>query len=137
MNIINLSSYNLSVEERLLLSKGLSFCPNSNLDTFESIKDLNLFARKLLLKSMYSKNKDKLDLSTTQQEKDLDVLLSLLDEQDPTDLIDSIDIESKASERIFHVIQFKNLLKRNTPGFFTPSQRKRLQSRKTRSSYYR
>lgn len=34
---------------------GLSFCPNRSLDNFETVKDIFLFARKLLLKSMYTK----------------------------------------------------------------------------------
>lgn len=32
------------------LLKGLSFCPGENLDIFDSIEDLNLFASKVLLK---------------------------------------------------------------------------------------
>lgn len=100
MNIINLSSYRLSDEERILLSKGLSFCPNSNLDTLEVIKDLNLFARKLLLKSMYSKNRVKSETPDAQHEKDLDVLLSLLEEQDSPNLIDSINLDSLLQEQL-------------------------------------
>lgn len=38
-----------------MLSLDLSFCPNRSLDSFETIKDINLFARKLLLKSLYNK----------------------------------------------------------------------------------
>lgn len=82
MDVINLSDYILSTEERTLLLKGLSFCLDSNLDAFEAIKDLNLFARKLLFQSLYSKNRDKQSI-TTSQHKDLDDLLTLLEEQDP------------------------------------------------------
>lgn len=57
LNIINLSDYQLSVDEMALLSKGLTFCPSSNMDTFETIKDLHLFAHKLILKSLYAKPK--------------------------------------------------------------------------------
>lgn len=32
---------------------GLSYCPNKSTDRFEIIKDINLFARKVLFKSMY------------------------------------------------------------------------------------
>lgn len=100
MNIINLSSHILSAEERALLSKGLSFCPASNLNIFKVIKDLNLFARKLLLKSMYAKNKSQSKVPTTQGDNDLDVLLSLLEEQDSSDLIDMIDIDSLLQEHL-------------------------------------
>lgn len=34
---------------------GLLFCPNHDMDSFETIKDINLFGRKLLLKSLYTK----------------------------------------------------------------------------------
>lgn len=36
-----------------------SFCPKSSIDNFETIKDINLFARKLLFKSMYAKQTTK------------------------------------------------------------------------------
>lgn len=91
MDIINLSNHVLSNKERRLLSKGLSFCPDSNLDSFEAIKDVNLFARKVLLKSLYSKEKKKDNI--VQHDKDLDDLLSLLDEQDSLDLIDTLDLD--------------------------------------------
>lgn len=55
LNIINLSDYVLSGDEAAILSKDLTLCPSSNMDTFEVIKDLHLFARKLILKSLYAK----------------------------------------------------------------------------------
>ncbi|KAM5191587.1 WD repeat-containing protein 64 [Mantella aurantiaca] len=36
-----------------VLRLGLSFCPEQDIDVFETIKDINLFARKLILKVMY------------------------------------------------------------------------------------
>lgn len=55
--IVNVSSYNLSWEEILALQKGLSFCPDQDIDIFECIKDVNLFARKLFLKVLLDKFK--------------------------------------------------------------------------------
>lgn len=55
LNVINLSSHKLTTTEQEVLSLGLSFCPNRSLDSFETIKDINLFARKLLLNSLYTK----------------------------------------------------------------------------------
>lgn len=52
LNIINLSSHLLTPAECHLLSSGLSFCP---LDIFETVKDINFFARKLQFKIMYNK----------------------------------------------------------------------------------
>lgn len=57
MNIINLSSHTLTEAEKEVLSLGLSFCPSRSLDNFEVVKDIFLFARKLLFKSMYTKTK--------------------------------------------------------------------------------
>lgn len=55
-----MSPYQLTYEKVLVLQKGLSFCLDQNLDIFECVKDVNLFARKLLLKVMLDKsNPDK------------------------------------------------------------------------------
>lgn len=48
MNIINLSSYPLNKDEEELLSLDHSFCPHSHMDKFTIIKDVYLFARRLL-----------------------------------------------------------------------------------------
>lgn len=56
MEVVNLSSHQLSDKEILVLQKGLLFCPDQNLDIFECVKDVNLFARKLLMKVMLDKS---------------------------------------------------------------------------------
>lgn len=61
MNIINLSSNIFTPEESQVLSLGLSFCPNKTVDNFEAIKDIHLFARKPLFKSLYGKETKKED----------------------------------------------------------------------------
>lgn len=102
MNSVNLSNRPLTQAERDLLQKGLSFCPDADLDTFTVIKDLHLFARKLYYKSLFSKEKDKniSQIETKRSDEALDDLLTLLEEQDPSELIDTIDIESLLEEYI-------------------------------------
>lgn len=39
----------------MVISKGLFFCPDQGLDIFNCIKDLNLFARKVLLQALLDK----------------------------------------------------------------------------------
>lgn len=63
------------------------------MDTFEAIKDLHLFARKLILKSLHTKPLSNSDLSK-QESKALDDLVSKLEDQEHKDLIDNIDLES-------------------------------------------
>lgn len=58
-NVVNLSSYPLSDAEIQILEKGLSFWPDHNIDVFENIKDLNLFARKLYLHVVLNRSSDK------------------------------------------------------------------------------
>ncbi|XP_073474119.1 uncharacterized protein [Aquarana catesbeiana] len=53
--VINLSSYPHSVEQISVLNLGLTFCPMHKVDQFELIKDLNLFSRKLMFKTLYDK----------------------------------------------------------------------------------
>lgn len=56
-DMVNLSSCVLSHDEKTVLLKGLSFCPDRGLDIFECVKDLNLFSRKLTLKVLLDKSK--------------------------------------------------------------------------------
>lgn len=53
--IYQITNY-LSIEETQLLEKGLTFCPDSDFDVFEIIKDLQLPARKLILQTLYAKH---------------------------------------------------------------------------------
>lgn len=61
------------------------------MDKFEIVKDLEMFARKLMLKKMYQKPQGSVEL-TPQENKATDQLVSLLEESDTTDLIDRIDL---------------------------------------------
>lgn len=54
--VVNLSSYNLSLDEVEVLRKGLSFCPDQELNIFDAVKDIHLFARKLVLKVLMEKS---------------------------------------------------------------------------------
>lgn len=94
MNIINPSSYTLINFETTLLSKGLEFCPTATLDTFYLIKDLQMFSRKLTLKSMYNKQEQNhTQLKNKEEQKAIDQLISLLEESDQTYLIDCVNVE--------------------------------------------
>lgn len=53
--ILNLSSYTLTNDETNVLQLGLTFCPDTNVDRFKVIKDIHLFARRLLYKTIYHK----------------------------------------------------------------------------------
>lgn len=94
LNVINLSQQPLTNAEKEILGKGLSFCPSEDIDKFEAIKDIQLFARKLFLQQLYDKSiKDGTQLKP-QEAKAIDTLVSLLDENDlDLDLVDRIDIE--------------------------------------------
>lgn len=50
LEIINLTPYTFSPEELAMLKLGLNFCPGSDMDHFDIVKALNLFARKLNFK---------------------------------------------------------------------------------------
>lgn len=69
LQIINISSYHLSVSEMTLLKKGLSFTPIPKFNVFNWVKDVNLFARKLALKKLHmSLNTDTRSLIQREQE---------------------------------------------------------------------
>lgn len=79
------------MDEIRVLKKGLHFCPNNNANKFEVFKDLQLFVRKLLLKSLYQRQHPSTD-KTPQENKALNQLISLVEESDTTNLIDCIDL---------------------------------------------
>lgn len=54
--MINLSQQPLSLDQTEVLALGLGFCPERNHDLFTTIKDVNLFIRKLTLKALHHKN---------------------------------------------------------------------------------
>lgn len=53
--VVNLSTHPLTSHEIQILSLGLGYCPEANFDIFETIKDINLFTRKLTLKLLHHK----------------------------------------------------------------------------------
>lgn len=97
-----MSSYPLSAAESSVLSRGLTFCPQDNLDTFEVITDLHLFARRLLLKSLHAKVDENIDTTdwasfSMREFKALRHLTLLFQESNSLDLIDQIDLETLLS----------------------------------------
>lgn len=93
LNVVNLSSCTLNKAKTSILARGLSFCPDQDLDRFEVTKDIQLFARKLILKQLYSKETPKQPKFKLQELIALDNLIALLDENESPDLIDQIDLE--------------------------------------------
>lgn len=95
LNIINLSSHVLTTDEISLLSKGLTFCPNKITNKFEVINYLHLYTRKLLLRSIFEKSDlDTHEFHTFSERQASKNLKSLLEENEPRDLIDIVDLES-------------------------------------------
>lgn len=75
------------------------------MDTFETIKDIQLFTRHFFFKSLYSKKsivetKNAKTSKDIQSDKVLDTLVSLLEESDPTDLINSIKIVDLLQQQV-------------------------------------
>lgn len=58
-DVVNLSSHRLTKHEVEVLRRGLSFCPDEGIDVFDIVKDVNLFARKLILKVLLDKSSSK------------------------------------------------------------------------------
>ncbi|XP_068113208.1 uncharacterized protein [Hyperolius riggenbachi] len=87
LSIINLSDIQLTETEENLLRRGLTFSPTNRFDTFEIIKDLYFFCRRLMLKKIYHTSDDlvppSLDaLGLDEQDKNIfSDLISLLEEQ--------------------------------------------------------
>lgn len=54
--VVNLSTQQLTRSETEVLALGLDFCPETNLDIFKTIFDLNLFVRKLSLRALHHRN---------------------------------------------------------------------------------
>lgn len=125
MNIVNLSSHNLSTYEVDVLMKGLGFCPNENFCKFDLVKDLNLFVRKLLLKNMYDRNFNATSQLSREEDKTLEQLVSLLEENDKLDLIDCIDIDKLLADVDVvsneKTIKPKSTLKKKSDQFPAPS----------------
>lgn len=92
-DIINLSSHPLSGDESEVLHLGLTFSPDEEADRFQLIKDLHLFARRLMYKVLYDKdqgdtlvqgnNSSALENITFEDLKALQDLMELWDESNP------------------------------------------------------
>lgn len=92
--MVNLSKYQLNDTKIDILLRGLSFCSNQDIDKFEAIKDIQLFARKIILKQLYCKTVKEGRSLKPQELQAIDNLIALLEESDLNpDLIDRIDIE--------------------------------------------
>ncbi|XP_075720101.1 uncharacterized protein LOC142760804 [Rhinoderma darwinii] len=82
LKVINLSDIVFTPSQISVLSLGLSFCPVTGFDDFLAIKDVFLFARKLIYKKYHSKNEPH-HLFTAQEELEaVRALESLLQEQE-------------------------------------------------------
>ncbi|XP_069618466.1 uncharacterized protein [Ranitomeya imitator] len=80
VKVINLSAHILTSAQERVLQRGLNFSPSSTLDTFTTVKDLHLFARKLILKKLHHKgNVGGLEVEDGEQQA-LEALISLLEE---------------------------------------------------------
>lgn len=73
----------------------LTFCPDSSLDRFGAIKDIHLYIRKILLKSLNGKKQNPESGQTNQDMQALNNQISLLEESEPENPIHSVDIEAQ------------------------------------------
>ncbi|XP_077131129.1 uncharacterized protein LOC143785876 [Ranitomeya variabilis] len=73
LQVINLSDKQLTEPQVEVLSLGLTFSPSSSFDSFLAVKDLNLFARKLVLKKLHSRS----DKGMEWTEKELEAIATL------------------------------------------------------------
>lgn len=64
LKVINLSNIPLTNTKTEILSLGLTFSPASTFDCFTAVKDLDLFARKFVLKKIFYNRGTDLALST-------------------------------------------------------------------------
>lgn len=90
--VINLSSKALSGAELEVLSLDLSFCPTASIDSFEIVKDLDLFARHLTYKYMFDDERKKKKQEILEHEqwkgftvRDFMALKDLMDHLDEND----------------------------------------------------
>ncbi|XP_077121425.1 uncharacterized protein LOC143776202 [Ranitomeya variabilis] len=90
LKVINLSSHELSLTEIDILGRGLMFCPRANFDHFTAVKDLHLFARKLVFKKFFH-NESLLQMFPTEAEQEtLAILHELAQENEPQEVFQSL-----------------------------------------------
>lgn len=109
LDVINLSSYNLSPSEIEVLRLGLSFCPSQQIDKFTLAKDLHLFARNLTYKYVFDnergrvmgREEDFYKGFTVQDFRALKILIQLLDENESSgDLTESTSEEEELDSEV-------------------------------------
>lgn len=74
----------LTKKQTEVLSLGLTFAPASHFDHFLAVKDLHLFARKLVFKKRYQTRQPDSTFQTAEEREAVQALESLLNEQLPT-----------------------------------------------------
>ncbi|CAJ0955519.1 unnamed protein product [Ranitomeya imitator] len=91
MKVLNLSKHSLTKAQIDLLEKGLTFSPSTPLDPFIAIKDLNLFARKIILKKLHFKPAgcDPTTSTTMEDREVVEILESLETEQQGVSMVPS------------------------------------------------
>ncbi|CAJ0928558.1 unnamed protein product [Ranitomeya imitator] len=83
--VINLSDIELTQPQLEVLNLGLNLSPTAKFDAFSAVKDVHLFARKLLLKNLHHKSPNmgsELTPETTAELETLENLTELLREQE-------------------------------------------------------
>ncbi|XP_077107153.1 uncharacterized protein LOC143764903 [Ranitomeya variabilis] len=80
--VINLSTHILTTPQIEVLEKGLTFSPSCSLDPFLAIKDIHLFARKIILKKFHHRNVLLDGPNMEEEQETLDILLSLAEENE-------------------------------------------------------
>lgn len=85
LKVINLSERILTDPQKEVLGLGLLFSPSCKFDSFTAIKDLHLFAKKLLFKKFYHDQVLHALFPTVEERQAIETLQALLDEQEPRD----------------------------------------------------
>lgn len=79
------------------MSLGLGFCPEKDFDSFETIKDIHLFASKLVLKVTHNKKKscqdwiNNVDWSHYKRSKGSSTTFQILEENETSEWVDEIN----------------------------------------------
>ncbi|KAM4043688.1 uncharacterized protein ACNLHF_013939 [Anomaloglossus baeobatrachus] len=94
LEVINLSSHKLTQYQLEVLSRGLNFVPTNCFNLFTAVKDLHLFARKLILKKLHHRSHGGDGLDSTLEREALQVLNDLLEEQ---------NVQTQGSFSSFHL----------------------------------
>ncbi|XP_077137152.1 uncharacterized protein LOC143796543 [Ranitomeya variabilis] len=99
LQVINLSDIELTRTQIEVLSLGLSFSPTASFDLFSVMKDLNLFARKLVLKKLHEKSNSGEDW-TEQELESIAILEDLSNEQDSSEILEQAFIKGIITKQL-------------------------------------